>query len=96
MHVLSDPPDVYVPPVETDEAEAAAEADAMELDAQALEMLAGVPKALQKMVRGQVEGTLRDRGENTVTGKLFEGLAREFGLREELLDRYRTDADKPG
>ena len=95
MHVLGDPPDVYVPPVETEEAEETAETDAMEWDAQALEMLDGVPKALQKMVRGQVEGALLDRGEKAVTGALFKGLAREFGLSEELLDRYRTDADTP-
>ncbi|MCY4477550.1 MAG: flavin reductase family protein [Gammaproteobacteria bacterium] len=95
MHELGDPPDVEVEPVADEAEEEAAEAEAMEWDAQALEMLNGVPKALQKMVRGQVEGTLRDRGENAVTGKLFEGLAREFGLSEELLDRYRTDADTP-
>ena len=95
MHELGDPPDFEVEPVAGEAEEEAAEAEAMEWDAQALEMLNGVPKALQKMVRGQVEGTLRDRGENAVTGKLFEGLAREFGLSEELLDRYRTDADTP-
>ncbi len=95
MHELGDPPDVEVEPVAEEAEEEAAEADAMEWDARALEMLDGVPKALQKMVRGQVEGALRDRGEDAVTGELFEGLAREFGLSEELLDRYRTDADTP-
>ena len=95
MHELGDPPDVEVEPVAEEAEEEAVEADAMEWDARALEMLDGVPKALQKMVRGQVEGALRDRGEEAVTGELFEGLAREFGLSEELLDRYRTDADTP-
>ena len=95
MHELGDPPDIEVEPVADDAEEETAEADGMEWDATALEMLDGVPKALQKMVRGQVEGALRDRGEDAVTGKLFKDLAREFGLSEELLDRYRTDADTP-
>ena len=95
MHELGDPPDVEVEPVAERAEEEAVEAEAMEWDAEAMEMLNGVPKTLHKMVKGQVEGTLRDRGENAVTGKLFEGLAREFGLSEELLDRYRTDADTP-
>ncbi|WP_446830277.1 flavin reductase [Candidatus Foliamicus sp.] len=95
MHVLGDPPEVDVPAVETDEAEETEPADAMEWDAEATKMLESVPKMLRKMVSGQVEAALRDRGEETVTGPLFEGLAREFGMSEELLQRYRTDADTP-
>ena len=95
MHELGDPPDIEVPPVETDAAEEAEAADAMEWDGEATKMLESVPKMLQKMVRGQVEGALRDRGEEAVTGPLFEGLAREFGMSDELLARYRTDADTP-
>ena len=95
MHVLGDPPEVEVPPVETDEVEETEAADVMEWDEDAQKMLEAVPKMLRKMVRGQVEGALLDRGENAVTGPLFEGLAREFGMSEELLQRYRTDADTP-
>lgn len=95
MHTLGDAPEIEVPPVAEEAADDDVETETMEWDAQALKMLDGVPKTLQKMVRGQVEGTLRDRGEGAVTGPLFEGLAREFGLSEELLDRYRTDADTP-
>ena len=95
MHVLGDPPEVEVPPVETDEAEEAEPADAMEWDEDAKKLLEAVPKMLRKMVMGQVEGALLDRGEEVVTGALFEGLAREFGMSDELLDRYRADADTP-
>ena len=95
MHELGDPPEVEVPPVATDEAEETEAADAMGWDAQAQKMLQSVPKMLQKMVRGQVEAALLDRGEKVVTGELFEGLAREFGLSEQLLQRYRNDEDTP-
>ncbi len=99
MHVLGDPPEVEVPPVEgeaeREAAEAEAEAQAMEWDGEAKKMLEAVPKMLHKMVMGQVEAALLDRGETVVTGPLFVGLAREFGLSEELLARYRTDADTP-
>ena len=99
MHVLGDPPEIEVPPVEgaaeQEAAEAEDEAETMAWDEGATRMLQGVPKTLQKMVRSQVEAALLDRGESEVTGALFEGLAREFGLSEELLDRYRTDADTP-
>lgn len=95
MHTLGDAPEIEVPPVAEESRDDEVETETMEWDAQALKMLDGVPKTLQKMVRGQVEGALRDRGESAVTGALFEGLAREFGLSEELLDRYRTDADTP-
>ncbi len=97
MHVLGDPPEVEVPPVEGEARQEAAEAEveAMEWDGEAQKMLSAVPKALRKMVKGQVEAALLDRGESAVTEALFEGLAREFGLSEELLSRYRTDADTP-
>ena len=95
MHTLGDAPEIEVPPVAEESRDDDAQTDAMEWDARALKMLDGVPKTLQKMVRGQVEGTLRDRGKSAVTGDAFEELAREFGLSEELLDRYRTDADTP-
>ena len=95
MHTLGDAPEIEVPPVAEEAPGDDVETETMDWDAQALRMLDGVPKTLQKMVRGQVEGALRDRGESAVTGPLFEGLAREFGLSEELLDRYRTDADTP-
>ncbi len=95
MHVLGDAPDVEVAPVEGAEEEESATLDAMEWDAEATRMLEAVPKTLHKMVRGQVEESLRERGESVVTGVLFEAMGREFGLSEEMLDRYRTDADTP-
>lgn len=95
QHTLGDAPEIEVEPVAHEAGNDDVETETMEWDAQALKMLDGVPRTLQKMVRGQVEGALRDRGENAVTGRLFEGLAREFGLSEELLNRYRTDADTP-
>lgn len=95
MHVLGDPPEIDVPPVEAEEAGEAGAANAMPWDGEAKKMLEAVPGTLRKMVMGQVEAALLDRGEIEVTGALFEGLAREFGLGEELLDRYRTDADTP-
>ena len=95
QHTLGDAPEIDVPPVETDEVEETDVADAMVWDAEAQKMLEAVPKTLHKMVMGQVESTLRDRGFSEVTGTRFEDLAREFGLSEELLNRYRTDADTP-
>ncbi len=96
MHELEDPPDVEAPPVEEEAKREEAAEKAMEWDENALKMLQAVPKALHKMVRGQVEGALRERGEQAVTGSLFEGLAREFGISEELLQRFERapeDAD---
>ena len=94
MHVLGDPPEVEVPPVEEDAEQETAAADAMDWDGDAMQMLQAIPKTLHKMVMGQVEGALRERGEPAVTGALFQELAREFGISEELLERFeRSEID---
>ena len=94
MHVLGDAPDIEVPPVEEEAEQEVAAADAMEWDGDAKRMLEAVPKTLHKMVTGQVESALRERGEKMVTGALFQALGQEFGISEELFERFeRSDAD---
>ncbi len=49
-----------------------------------------IPAAVRKMVTENTEQWVRTKGSDRVTLALFQELAREYGMDEELLDRFRV------
>jgi flavin reductase (DIM6/NTAB) family NADH-FMN oxidoreductase RutF len=61
----------------------------MAWDAEALQTLMTIPPGVRAMVTRQTEDFARDKGDAKVTLARFQELAREFGMNEELLARFR-------
>ncbi len=55
-----------------------------------MEMLMNVPPPLRKMVIGNTEEAATEKGQESVTAKLFTDLAREVGMDTELMDRFKS------
>jgi len=62
----------------------------MPWEKEAMEMLMNVPPPLRKMVIGNTEEAATEKGQESVTAKLFTDLAREVGMDTELMDRFKS------
>jgi hypothetical protein len=64
----------------------------MPWDSAALEALARVPRGVRRMVIWQTERRMKKAGHPEVTLERFRELAREYGMDDEVLNRFETES----
>jgi flavin reductase (DIM6/NTAB) family NADH-FMN oxidoreductase RutF len=85
MHELEEPPDGF---------KGGEVRTTIPWDDDAMVELMRIPAAVRKMVTENTEQWVQTKGSDRVTLALFQELAREFGMDEELLDRFRVKKKK--
>lgn len=85
MHELEEPPDGF---------KGGEVRTTMDWEDKALSQLMSIPPGVRKMVAEQVEEYTRKQGDEAVTSKRFFEMAEEYGIDEELLDRFRTPEER--
>jgi flavin reductase (DIM6/NTAB) family NADH-FMN oxidoreductase RutF len=66
----------------------------MPWDDNAIQALMQIPAGLRQMVAENTENALRDQGHARITLQGFQDLAREYGMDEDLLDRFKDQRRK--
>jgi len=82
MHELSDPPSAY---------QASDAATTMDWDTEAMQSLMEIPPGVRSLVAEQTETYARENNSDAVTMELFTQLAKDAGMDEEFLDRFKND-----
>jgi hypothetical protein len=65
----------------------------MDWDEAALRTLMEIPLGVRRMVTEQVEAFAKEKGDERVTTERFAEMSEEYGIDEELLDRFRTGTE---
>ena len=65
----------------------------MDWDEAALRTLMEIPLGVRRMVTEQVEAFAKEKGDERVTTERFVEMSAEYGIDEELLDRFRTGSE---
>ena len=63
---------------------------AMEWDEGSSQALMQIPPGVRAMVISNTEDAAREKGHETVTLKFFQELAAEYGMDDEIMDRFRS------
>ena len=63
---------------------------AMQWDEESSAALMQIPPGVRAMVISNTEDAAREKGHDTVTHKFFQDLAAEYGMDDEVVERFRS------